>query len=193
MLLKIGEPVSVPPAGFKKLKLDADGAPMLVTPAGSSTTLSPWVEVAVPSDVQDVTIATGLNGDLDLGYEIEGDLAALAGNENLFLRPNNSDANCEAIGFSSTGAAVSFVSQTTFFLIDGSVGQTPHFRCRLDSNSARTRFFQSTAARGPRTGGFCIVLTGQYAVAAGAITSLVLHGDTADSIKAGSVLRWRRV
>lgn len=153
--------------------------------------LDGWIKVGpTVGDAQDVTLFTGRSGAADGGYEFMGDLAATAGVETYYLRPNNSDSNCECRGIAITGS-VAIVTGNNLLLTDAASGNTPHFRCSVTGLATVNRFFSSVGARGPQSSGGAYYMTGQIATAAGDMTSAVIHGDSADSIKEGSIFWWR--
>jgi hypothetical protein len=158
----------------------------------------PWTTIAVPGDVQDVVLSLALDGDNDGGYEILVDCVAVAGTENYYLRVGvdgggPADAGCDSIQVLGNGAAAASISSAGFlYFTDANVGQTPHLHCSLESLSGRLRYFQSLSARGPAAAGGMYIGTGQF-TSAGNITGLTLHGTSADSFKAGSLVKWRKL
>jgi hypothetical protein len=161
-----------------------------IPPTGSST----WTVVTAGSDVADLTIATGLDGAADGGYEIVCNHAALAGTETFTLRPNNVDTGCVTFSCALNGATTpDDITSTTLFLTDGVVGQTPMWRVILQSNPATMRLFKCDGTRGPQASGAGYLTTGSLTAAAGNITSLVLHASSADGIKTGTIVRWRKI
>lgn len=153
-----------------------------------------WIETVVPGDVQDVTVASGFNPAEFNGFEFEGYFAAVAGAEAYSLRPDNTDTNCASINISGTGAVVASGSQASFFLTDAdAAGRTPSFRASLRKSGASPRHFECIGYRGQPASGDIHITIGQHAAAAALPTSFVIHGSTADAIKAGSILRWRGV
>jgi len=153
---------------------------------------NPWNTVGpTVGDSQDLEIATGLSA-TDVGIEFMGDLAALAGSETFYLRPDNVDTDCVSYGISENAAGVvaGITAAANFLLVDGGVTQTPHFHGFIGQAGDGARLYRATGNRGPNTAYF---MQGQFAAAGGHYTTITIHGDTADSIKAGSVFRWRRM
>jgi len=164
----------------------------------------PWTVVGpTVGDAADLTIASGIDGDNDGDYEIIVELAACAGTENFTLRPNNSDTGCDSMSMfcnnnGSGGGSVATINSATLFCTDAINAQAPRMHIRLQSDSARNRQFICNAQRGGRgtsggSSGAIFFTMGQLTAAAGNITSLVLHGDSADAVKAGAVVKWRRL
>lgn len=174
-----------------KAKLD-----LVPSPVGTRATAG--------SAVQDLTVS-GLTGDTDGDYEIVGRILYLANGAlvKYSLQPNAITTNQQGAPIYATGAATGSFAQLNATLGISQVQEavahalnTLDFRATLSSKTGsggrlwncNSILRQSSGAAVQMT-----LFTGVWEEAATAITSLVLHSDTAASILTGSYIRVRKL
>ncbi len=149
----------------------------------------------VTSDTQDLTFS-GLDGNTDAVYRMVGRIVVSGAAEDVTLRPNGISTNQDSIIISQSGSAVSRGTSTDLKLVDtfssGGTLQTfdAIFWAKNDPNSiAVNRTLQSefglyTATLPERVG----QIRGLWDEDSTNVTSLVVHGQAADTIRDGSTV-----
>lgn len=169
----------------------------------------PWITVPVPADTAEQVISTTLTGDLDGGYEVDfvgADTSDLATVYTLRVARNAgalSATGCFSVNQFGNGAINGTTASGTLFLIDVSsvvTGQNPIARCLLQSqqnNLPRAFFSMGNRGATATTNNAVYMASGEYIAgagnAAGQITGLSIFSTTAAGIKAGSLLRYRKL
>lgn len=150
----------------------------------------PWTTVGPTiGDAQDLTLATGLDVDANGGIEIYGYLAAAAGLENYFLQPNGADTGDTSASSVAAPGLNSRYAGSNLRLAAASATDLPWFHCTITGTSTGVRTFEAVSA--DQTDPASVHTAGTILPVAGNITSVVIHGSSSDSIKAGSVFKWR--
>lgn len=155
-----------------------------IPPAGG------WNLVSVLADATTIDI-TGLNGDSDLGYEL--DIRLLINNTGVIdVRPNGSSSNLTSGSSYSTGAAVVPFGGAANSQFAGSGGSgTVSGLMRVRAISGRFREFDFDGFDSSFNGGISARV--QWQDASTNLTSIRLQAANATSILTGSTIRWRAV
>ena len=152
------------------------------------------IETRVVLADTDIVTFLNLNGDADGTYIIEGMLIAGNGNgDNVSLRPNGSDVNCESILLLNTGAVLIPASPAFLFLVDlGGINSFNYFKAELQGSKlgGLRRGGWSTSYRGINVTNIGGQAQFGFADSVTLITSLdvFVEAGTGDGIKAGSTI-----
>lgn len=164
----------------------------------------PWNPVTIGGDTNSQVIFTGRSGDADIAYELEFVSAAQTDDGAIFTLQVDTGGGPSTAGeaqirlFGNNTGGIGADSPPQFIVTDASsggfgIGQNPNFIARLDAlRTGLPRQWRVWNSRGQAVHGAVYTGAGQYA-AAGNIVGLTLIASTAAGIKAGSLLRWRRI
>lgn len=187
-------------AGEGALILDADGSVRLKGPTGIKVTPGDVGLIATAgAAVQDLTVS-GLSGDTDGGYEIEGRIltTAAAPDYVLYLNGATVPAGGGSSGnFASNTPSVAGIGlKADLYIASNNSSEISNitFRIRIGSKQGVMQTFTSQAFSRRGTGTICLAYNtaGQFTMGA-EITSLAIHSSVAGTIDAGSFVRVRRL